>query len=132
MKAPAAFFCILLFAGGSLSFAQESVARPSTRHHAKHDLERADTRLNDIYKHLRSRMYTDDQRDRLRSTERAWLKFRDASAEFEASFYSDDSQKAEARTISMLTMTERRIVELQYLFNTKGEFLPLLPLRPNP
>jgi uncharacterized protein YecT (DUF1311 family) len=132
MKAVASFFCFLLITCGSLIFALESVARPSTRHHAKHDLERADARLNEIYKHLRSRMYTEGQRDHLRSTERAWLKFRDASAEFEASFYSDDSQKTEARTISMLTMTERRIVELQYLFNTKGELIPLLPLRPNP
>jgi uncharacterized protein YecT (DUF1311 family) len=50
----------------------------------------ADGRLNDVYRALRARI-SEPGRDKLRTAQRAWLRWRDAQCAFETAGYADGS-----------------------------------------
>ena len=84
------------------------------REDALMEFNKADSRLNLVYRKLLSRLTDKNQQVKLRNSQRAWLKYRDSFAEFEASFYEGGSIQIQFHTSFLAKMTESRVRELQY------------------
>jgi uncharacterized protein YecT (DUF1311 family) len=72
---------------------------------AQHEL---DTAYQDLLRHLDER-----QRQKLRVAERAWLRFRDTNAEFQASLAQGGTLGPLLKTGSLTEMTQARAMELK-------------------
>ena len=81
----------------------------------------ADTELNAAYQVLvdkiKSASYQNGQR--LVATQKAWIKFRDANADFEASFYDGGSIKDQIRLDALTRMTQARTKEINDLISSE-------------
>jgi uncharacterized protein YecT (DUF1311 family) len=73
----------------------------------------ADGRLNVEYKGLLANLATSEAGEKLRVSQRAWLKYRDAEAEYEAQFYKGGSGESGIFYTCLLRMTNARIEELK-------------------
>lgn len=73
----------------------------------------ADVRLNAEYKDLLAGFATPELKDKLRVSQRAWLKYRDAQAGYEAQFYKGGSGESGIFYTCLLRMTNARIAELK-------------------
>lgn len=80
---------------------------------ASKDFKEADEELNRVYKRLLSRLDGPGQIARLRSAQRAWLKYRDLNADFQGSLYEGGSIRPQIETYAMTEMTKNRTKELQ-------------------
>jgi len=83
------------------------------REDALKEFNKADSQLNVVYRKLLSRLTDKNQQAKLRNSQRAWLKYRDSSAEFEASFYEGGSIQMQLHTSFLTKLTESRVKELQ-------------------
>jgi len=74
----------------------------------------ADAELNRVYNQLVVKLGDDaDQRERLKTAETSWLKYRDDNCEFEASFYNGGSIRPLILSSCLERMTKSRTVELR-------------------
>ena len=80
---------------------------------ASDEFTKANEELNQVYKTLLSRLDDGGQKAKLRTAQKAWLKYRDANADFEAFLYEGGSIKPQIYTYSLVTMTQNRTKELQ-------------------
>ena len=83
------------------------------------NMKEADAELNKIYKQLMSRI-DKNQKDKLKAAELAWIKYRDAHCEFEASFYEGGTMQPQVHSSCLRAMTEKRTKELQEVLNGMG------------
>ncbi len=74
--------------------------------------ERVDAELNRVYRRLISRL-DENRRARLRAAQRAWVAFRDRSAEFAASAEAGGSLSALEHTLTLISLTDARTLELK-------------------
>ena len=73
---------------------------------------RADAKLNQVYRALMSRLDKGRQA-RLKAAQRAWIAFRDRSAEFASSAEAGGSLASLEYTLALIALTERRTLELE-------------------
>lgn len=76
------------------------------------EYEKADAELNRVYRELVSRL-SKSRQTKLRDAQRAWIVFRDKSAEFEASAEEGGSMANLVRLLEMSERTKRRVYELR-------------------
>jgi uncharacterized protein YecT (DUF1311 family) len=74
--------------------------------------EAADKALNRVYKQLMSKLES-GRREKLRAAQRAWIRFRDASAEFEAGEAEGGSMYPLVYMATQVLKTEHRVDELK-------------------
>ena len=74
--------------------------------------EEVDKALNGVYKQLMARLEP-ARREKLRAAQRAWIRFRDASAEFEASEAEGGSMYPLVHMATQVVKTEHRVEELK-------------------
>lgn len=89
------------------------------RESASKDLKAADAMLNQVYSQLLSKIQDSNQKAKLRTAQRAWLKYRDTQAQFEASFYSGGSIQPQIFTTCLAATTKKRVQELLSVLNTE-------------
>ena len=77
----------------------------------------ADEQLNKVYAKLLARLDA-SQKLKLRMAQRAWLKYRDENATFEASFFEGGSIQPQIYAGSLTAMTANRTKELQQVLDT--------------
>lgn len=75
--------------------------------------QEADLKLNAIYKDVLAYCSDAEAREKLRVSQRAWLKYRDAEAEYEAHFYRGGTGAAGIYYMCLLRMTNARSEELK-------------------
>jgi uncharacterized protein YecT (DUF1311 family) len=73
----------------------------------------ADADLNKVYGELMSKVVAVSGKQHLKKAQNEWLKFRDANADFESSFYEGGSAKEQIRVYALLRMTQDRMKELK-------------------
>ncbi|MFQ5604436.1 MAG: lysozyme inhibitor LprI family protein [bacterium] len=76
--------------------------------------EKADADLNLVYKLLKSKL-SERRQIKLQAVQRAWIFFRDKSAEFEASEEEDGSMYPLIYQLTLAEMTEKRVEKLKQL-----------------
>ncbi len=76
--------------------------------------QKADVELNRVYKQLMSRL-TEKRQAKLKEAQRAWIVFRDKSAEFEASAEEGGSLAPLVRLMVKTEKTESRVDELRQI-----------------
>lgn len=81
---------------------------------AGQDFEKADRRLNKKYTEYQTRL-TREQKEQLRGTQLAWIKFRDKSCDFESSGVQGGSAYPMIRYGCLAEKTRARIKELEQL-----------------
>jgi uncharacterized protein YecT (DUF1311 family) len=74
--------------------------------------QKVDAELNRVYKQLMSRL-TEKRQAKLKEAQRAWIVFRDKSAEFEASAEEGGSMALLINLLVMTEKTESRVDELK-------------------
>jgi uncharacterized protein YecT (DUF1311 family) len=89
------------------------------REQASKVYKQADTKLNAVFNRLLAKIDDEVQKEKLRSAQRAWLKYRDANAEFESFFYDGGTIQPQICTNSLTTMTKNRTKELQHILATE-------------
>ena len=89
------------------------------REHAWKEFNEADAQLNAVYKKLLARIDDPAQKANLQTAQKAWLKYRDTNAKFEASFYEGGSIQPQIHTICLTTMTKNRSLELQHVLDNE-------------
>ena len=83
---------------------------------ASADLQRADKALNATYKKLMTKLPDNVAKDKLKKSQRAWIAFRDANAEFSADEMRGGTGEGLLYTGTVTQMTKQREKELaQYL-----------------
>lgn len=81
---------------------------------AREKFKAADAELNRVYNRLVSKLGDDEgQRDKLKTAETAWLKYRDDNCEYEASFYDGGSMRPLILSSCFERMTKARTAELR-------------------
>ena len=78
----------------------------------KRRYEAADKALNGVYKQLMAKLEP-ARREKLRAAQRAWVRFRDASAEFEADEAEGGSMYPLVHMATQVVKTEHRVDELK-------------------
>lgn len=95
---------------------QDPCANPRTQtamnECADREYKAADLALNKIYKQLLSKL-EGEQREGLKRVEQAWLKYRDANCDFEASFVEGGSMQPLVRSSCLADLTKKRTAELR-------------------
>lgn len=71
-----------------------------------------DGQLNAVYRRLRGGASANDEGGRLQQAQRAWIAFRDANCDFEASLYEGGSLAGVLFASCMSDMTARRAIDL--------------------
>ena len=89
------------------------------REDALREFKIADSQLNKVFQQLLSRLNDKSQSQKLKVSQRAWLKFRDSYAEFEASFYEGGTIQIQFHTNFLTKMTQARTKELQETLETE-------------
>ena len=79
---------------------------------ASADLQRADKALNAIYKKLMAKLPDNIAKDKLKKSQRAWIAFRDANAEFSADEVRGGTMEGLIYMGTVTYMTEQREKEL--------------------
>jgi len=79
---------------------------------AQAELDAADAELNRVYGEV-MQLLEEPRRSRLRQAQRAWLPFRDASAEFEASLFEGGTMAPVLRVSEKSYLTRKRTDELR-------------------
>jgi uncharacterized protein YecT (DUF1311 family) len=79
---------------------------------ANDDADRADKALNATYKELMA-LLDDEGKEKLKTAQRAWLKFRDAEAEVDADYARGGSLSPQLYAIALKSLTEARTAQLQ-------------------
>jgi uncharacterized protein YecT (DUF1311 family) len=77
------------------------------------DVAKADKELNAVYKQLMGGLEDDIAKGKLRKSERAWIAFRDADAEFIADFSREGTAYPMEYQAVLLEMTQQRTKELK-------------------
>ena len=88
------------------------------RENAWKEFKIADAELNKVFNELHSRLDDAIQKAKLRAAETAWLKYRDANANFESSLYEGGSIRPQIHTGCLTTMTQNRTKELQLILDS--------------
>ena len=74
----------------------------------------ADAELNRVYNQLAAKLGDDaGQRERLKTAETSWLKYRDDNCEYEASFFNGGSMRPLILSSCLERMTKSRAAELR-------------------
>lgn len=114
---------LLLAAAPALLAAQEGkdgCASPRTQHAmnvcAAREHARADSTLNARYQDLVRNMPA-AQLELLRTAQRAWIRFRDAECEHQASIYEGGSMQPMVRSSCLARLTEQRAEDLQRIID---------------
>ncbi|HWT71413.1 MAG TPA: lysozyme inhibitor LprI family protein [Oxalicibacterium sp.] len=81
---------------------------------ARQAYQAADKQLNQLYAQYRARL-DDGQQQKLKQVQRAWIKFRDLSCDFESSAVEGGSAYAMVRSQCLADKTRARVKELQQL-----------------
>ncbi len=80
------------------------------------DFSVADQRLNHLYKNYLTRL-EQPQRSKFVNAQRAWIKFKDADCNFQASGVEGGSEQPLITTLCLLDRTKGRIAQLEYFAN---------------
>lgn len=83
-------------------------------------LRAEDAQLNKVYRKLMALIANAPQKEQLKAAQRAWVKFRDGNAEFEASFYEGGSIQPQIRIGCLRRMTVARTAELQAVLDSES------------
>lgn len=75
----------------------------------------ADTKLNSVYQHLRTRLDTGEEKQ-LVETERLWIQYRDANCTAERDLYGNGTGQEPAYLACLEAMTRERTKELQVTY----------------
>jgi uncharacterized protein YecT (DUF1311 family) len=109
-------------------FGQSKVIKPlpETPAQLKDDTEirfqQSDVELNFIYNKLLARLENEDDKERLRAWERAWISCRDKEVEFEVSLLPNSQDKSQAKFNYLNRMTMEQGARLKYyLYNLLGK-----------
>lgn len=79
---------------------------------ASADLQKADKALNATYKKLMAKLPDNIAKDKLKKSQRAWIAFRDANAEFSADQMRGGTGEGLLYTGTVTQMTKQREMEL--------------------
>jgi uncharacterized protein YecT (DUF1311 family) len=109
-------------------FGQSKVIRPlpETPAQLKDDTEirfqQSDVELNIIYNKLLARLENEDDKEKLRAWERAWIACRDEEVEFEISLLPNSQDKLQAKLNYLDRITKEQCARLKYyLYNQLGK-----------
>ncbi len=86
---------------------------------SKQRYETADRQLNQVYKELKLKL-SKSRQTKLKLAQRAWITFRDATAEFEASEVTGGSMYPLVYLVMQAEMTENRVGELRQILMRLG------------
>lgn len=123
-------FCIaaLLLAAPAVLGAQEREFCPEGRTQADltacaaEELARADTRLNERYQQLLRELAPEPNRvEALREAQRAWIRFRDAECDYEASAFEGGSMQPMVDALCVAQLTQDRADDFQRMITTERE-----------
>lgn len=112
----------LLLAGtpALLAAQQDACAEPRTQTDmnvcAARDYARADSLLNVRYQTL-VRTMPATQLQRLRTAQRAWIRFRDAECAYQAAEFEGGSMQPSIRSGCLAGLTEKRVADLERIIN---------------
>lgn len=81
---------------------------------AAQEYEKANKELNNVYSGYRTRL-SDSQKQQLKDTQLAWIKFRDLACEFESSGIEGGSAKSMVRNGCLAGKTRIRLAEIKAL-----------------
>jgi uncharacterized protein YecT (DUF1311 family) len=94
------------------SSCENAVSDPDLRACASKEFTAADKRLNDVYSKLNKLLDPEGQR-KLREAQRAWIKYRDANAEFSGDINRGGSAEILNIIGAKTLMTNQRVKELE-------------------
>jgi uncharacterized protein YecT (DUF1311 family) len=80
---------------------------------AREEFEKADAKLNDLYKNVLGLQSDDDAKKKLKKAEKLWIQYRDAECESEADEYRGGSIAPMIYNQCATQLTEARTKELQ-------------------
>jgi uncharacterized protein YecT (DUF1311 family) len=80
---------------------------------ARSEFEKADTELNKTYEALLNKLPDGEGKQKLKTSQRAWLVFRDADAAFAADRARGGSMAPTIRYETMAQLTQQRIKQLK-------------------
>lgn len=110
------FLAVVTLCWVSNAAAVESCQDPQTtaemRDCAAADYQRVDRELNDVYQKL-LKVLDDEGQHKLRESQRAWVKYRDANAELIADSSRGGTLEPLTRVSAMTQMTQERVGELR-------------------
>ena len=84
---------------------------------ARKEHEAADAELNKVYNRFAA-MLDDEQRAQLKAAELAWIKYRDATCEFEGAFYKGGTMRPMIQSYCLARVTNERTAELKLQIET--------------
>ncbi len=93
---------------------KDEVTTLGMRECSKQRYETADRELNQVYEQLRHKLNKTRQA-KLKKAQRAWIAFRDTTAEFEASEAEGGSMYPLVYQVTQAEMTEKRVGELKQI-----------------
>lgn len=85
------------------------------------EFSEAEAQLNRVYQKVMTRLEGAGQKTQLQKAQQAWLKFREAQAEFEASFCEGGSIQPQIQTACRTGLTRNRAKDLQHILDTAFE-----------
>ncbi len=80
---------------------------------AEADFEKADKELNAVYQKVMKSAEDDVARKKLAAAQKAWIRFRDAQAEFDADEFRGGTMAPQIYAISETETTDERIASLK-------------------
>ncbi len=110
---------LALLCSWSLSYAvdcKSPMTNQDMRYCASLEYEAADKKLNTVYNKLRKKL-DKTGKQKLKDAQKAWIKYRDAEAEFDADFVRGGSMQRLFTTSSKTQTTENRAKELESYLN---------------
>jgi uncharacterized protein YecT (DUF1311 family) len=108
-----------LLAGQDDEFCPDGRTQQEMNSCAADELARADTALNAAYQEV-LRVVEPHRVEPLRAAQRAWIRFRDAECEFEASEFAGGSMEPMMHTLCLAHLTRRRTEEFDSILNEGG------------
>ena len=81
------------------------------------ELDEANADLTSVFNKLLSLLDNDVQKNKLKASQMAWLKYRDENVDFEDSFREGGSSQRLNHVGCLISMTKNRTIELQSVIN---------------